>query len=132
MGLDVSHDAFCGAYGAFDRLRERVVTAVNGSCAPHEDKSLDPELWYWEPDEISLKNQPGLKLFLGHSDCDGMISPEDCVIVAGALEEVCEKIDPEETGGGYIWSQGGYVVVLRKFIAGCRLAAELGEDLEFH
>lgn len=35
MGLDISHDAFHGAYSAFNSLRQEVAHAVGGSYGPH-------------------------------------------------------------------------------------------------
>lgn len=42
MGLDVSHDAFHGAYSAFNRLRQAVAWAAGGSFPPHtEPKQIE-------------------------------------------------------------------------------------------
>ncbi len=147
MGLDTSHDAFHGAYSAFNSLRQEVAHAVGGSYGPHwlrahngelardkngypiTDTSLDPDRFYM-PDEMTREEYPGLWEFLMHSDCDGEISPEMCVKVANDLESLLP--DMPEGGAGHIAARGGYREVLRKFIVGCRAAAAEGVPLDFH
>lgn len=147
MGLDISHDAFHGAYSAFNSLRQEVAHAVGGSYGPHwlraysgelardkdgypiTDLSLDRNTFYI-PDEITREEYPGLWEFLLHSDCDGEISPEMCVKVANDLEPLLPMMP--EGGSGHIAARGGYREVLRKFIAGCRAAAAEGVPLNFH
>ena len=134
MGLDVSHDAFHGAYSAFNRFRKSICRAMGGSFPPHDteyhedgDKLL-PRLWYWGHG-YGPETHPGLEVLLSHSDCDGVISPADCVAVADDLEALLPHITGH--GSGHIADQGGYAEVTRKFIDGCRLAAAKGEDLVF-
>lgn len=131
MGLDVSHGAFRGAYSAFNRLRQVVAAATGGSFPPHDDKMLDPLCWY-VGEGYSLEMHPGLCEFLAHSDCDGEISPEMCRHVAVELEALLPQIRLlDKTPRGHIQAQGGYVAVVKKFIAGCRQAADRGESLVF-
>ena len=112
MGLDCSHDAFHGAYSAFNRLRQEVCRAAGG--------------------EYNIESNPGLFEFLNHSDCDGEISPEMCKLVADELEELMPKFKESlPPSGGHIALQEGYVNVLRKFIEGCRAAYAAGEPLIF-
>ena len=68
---------------------------------------------------------------MSHSDCDGEISPEDCTKVANELEALLSEIEKEGEGGGHILGAGGYGSVTKKFIKGCRLAAQDNEVLEF-
>lgn len=134
MGLDCSHDAFHGAYSAFNRLRQAVTASLgpDGSWPPHENKTLDPDKFFI-PDEYTQSEWPGLWEFLTHSDCDGEISPEMCVKVADDLEKVLPKVEALGwESHGHIAARGGFVEVLRKFIAGCRAAAAEGVPLDFH
>ena len=146
MGLDTSHDAFHGAYSAFNSLRQEVAHAIGGSYGPHwlrthhgeiardkdgypiRDETLNDAMFY-VPDEITEDAFPGLWEFLRHSDCDGEISPEMCMKVADDLEPLLPKMP--EGGAGHIARRGGYREVLRKFIAGCRAAAAEGVPLTF-
>jgi len=137
MGLDVSHDAFSGAYSAFNRFRGAVAEAMGGSFPPHkpgarddEGKPMDPRMWYWG-DGYTAETHPGLMVFLAHEDCDGEISPEDCVKVADELEMLLPKLAAAGLGLGHIERAGGYAAVAEKFIAGCRCAAAENEPLVF-
>jgi hypothetical protein len=146
MGLNVSHDAFDGAYSAFQRLRQEVAHAIGGSYPPHflrnaagkivykndfaiVDDSLELGMWYWDSEKYSKETHPGLYEFLCHSDCDGEISPEMCVHVADELEALLPLMPIG--GDGHIAREGGCREVLRRFIAGCRDAAEANEPLTF-
>lgn len=150
MGLDCSHDAFHGAYSAFNRFRKAVAEAVGGSYPPHFAKSqltgeyvrdrygslvfddtLDATMWYWD-DEYSAETNPGLYEFLCHSDCDGEISPEMCVKVADELEALLPILDEMESTGGHLDKFETMGNVARQFIAGCRAAADNNEPLEFY
>jgi len=131
MGLDISHDAFCGAYSAFNRFRQAALKAFGGSWPPHDNESLEPGRWYWES---SKEENPGLYEFFCHSDCDGEIEPELCGKLADELELLLPKIEELEgmfPAGGHIERNGGYAQVTKDFIAGCREAHSLNEPLEF-
>lgn len=60
MGLDTSHDAFHGAYSAFNRLRQEVSRARGGSFPPHAmtytvpPKPEDPKPRYVEVTDLDL------------------------------------------------------------------------------
>ena len=150
MGLDTTHDAFRGAYSAFNSLRQFVCEAMGGgsSFPPHwirkpdgtigdkfpapRKEGLNDEFWY-AGDGYSRETHPGLYEFLSHSDCDGEISAEMCKCVADDLEALLPKAEELNwTSCGHIGGRGGYVEVLRKFIAGCRAAHAAGESLRFH
>lgn len=149
MGLNCSHDAFHGAYSAFNSFRQAVAAATGGSFPPHyvyengdvswDDNTgllkrhadLDERRWYWG-DDYSAETHPGLYILFMHSDFGGEISPEDCVLVANDLEAALPRI--ASLGWhpyGHIALGGGYVAVTKKFIAGCRAAAEEGVPLTF-
>lgn len=142
MGLRCSHDAFYGAYSAFNRLRQAVCHAADGSYPPHwkytetgelikegsglaRKEGLDEANWYIGDDYLPDEN-PGLFEFLRHSDCDGEISPEMCEKVANELEALLPKLEAMN------WTAYGHIAeVLKRFIAGCRAAAAANEPLEF-
>lgn len=144
MGLDCSHNAFHGAYSAFNSFLQEVAHAIGGSYPPHwkrdisgrliqplqRDESLYDNRWYWGDQGYSHESNPGLSEFFCHSDCDGEISPEMCKIVADELEPLLEKM-PEESLG-HIAARGGYRKVLQYFIDGCRAAHAANEPLDFH
>lgn len=138
MGLDCSHDAFHGAYSAFNRFRQAVCQALGGSFPPHttslahlEVEKPDDGSWY-VPDEVTRETHPGLWAFLEHSDCDGIIAPEICKALADEMEALLPRLDAAGSGGGHIERAGGFGGVARQFIQGCRMASSRGEDLDFH
>ncbi len=131
MGLDVSHDAFSGAYSAFNRFRQTVVKAAGGSFPPHDDRTLDDGLIYYGK-TWGVGEKEGLDVFISHSDCDGEIEPEMCSKVADDLEGLLPEIEKLDNGGsGHIQSRGGFVAVTKRFIQGCRDASESNETLDF-
>ena len=150
MGLDCSHDAFHGAYSAFNRLRQFVCAATGGSFPPHWVYGQGGEIMKDERgatryhseipgdsfqcgEDFPRSEWEGLYEFLMHSDCDGEISPEMCIKVADDLERLLPKMEALRWQEfGHIAAQGGFVEVVRKFIAGCRDAASAGEPLDFH
>lgn len=148
MGLDCSHGAFNGAYGAFNRMRQFVCASIGGSYPPHfvygpngileQDErgrlkirgDLDENMFYCN--EHRRNDCPGLYTFLDHSDCEGEISPEMCVLVANELEELLPNMEKMNwKSSGHISNYGGFVPTVKRFIAGCRLAASQNEPLEF-
>lgn len=149
MGLDCSHDAFSGAYSAFNRLRQFVCAATGGSFPPH---------WVHGPNGEILKDQrgmtrmhdlpndcfqcgegyernkwPGLYEFLSHSDCDGEINPSMCAMVADDLDRLLPAMEAMRWESvGHIARDGGFLQVVCKFVAGCRAAAAANESLKFY
>lgn len=133
MGLDTTHDAFHGAYSAFNNFRRFLLKSIGGSYPPHENKELMDGYWYFG-DGYSVETHKGLAEFFRHSDCEGEISPEMCKIVADELEAILpqvEELAKSEQSYGHILRDGGWVEVTKQFIEGCRLAHERNEPLEF-
>lgn len=120
MGLDVSHDAFSGAYSAFNRFRQIVAKAWGGSYPPHDDKTLDRE-WVYLPDGGGNGEHPGLVAFLSSSDCDGEFSPKVAGMIADEMEALLPRIKELD--------DGGYYAVAVKYIKGCRLAKSKRQKL---
>ncbi len=141
MGLDVSHDAWRGSYGAFNRFRQALAKVIGGSFPPHdpewvkeceaeEGEPVNHEWWYWEPDDFPEEHHHAAKVFLCHSDCDGEISPEDCIKVAAWLRWAAEQLTDE--GSGHLTRMGGYAGAAIRFAEGAERAAEAGEPLQFY
>jgi len=148
MGLDTSHDAFHGAYSAFNRFRQAIAEACGVAFPPHYviDESgqmmVDPatgltkrkpdhdeRFIYW-PDDFT-KTNPGLAAFITHSDCDGEIAPDVCALIANEMEAILDRL-PKWPDAGHIAARGGMRKVAEIFIAGCRAAASANEPLDFH
>lgn len=150
MGLDTTHDAFSGAYSAFNRFRQKVAQAMGGSFPTHYvygpdgqpipkgdfgllvDETKKPDRFYWGAG-YGAETHPGLNAFFLSNDCEGEFPPDLCTKMADEMEALLPAIERLDTpDGGHIGRDGGYVAVTRRFIAGCRAAAEAGEALEFH
>jgi len=71
MGLDTTHDAFHGAYSAFNNLRRFLLKSIGGSFPPHENKELLDGHWYWwiegQVGKFSSESHKGLLEFFSHS-----------------------------------------------------------------
>jgi len=133
MGLDVTHNAFSGAYSAFNNLRKFILTSIGGSYPPHDNKELKDGYWYFGKG-YNTETYQGLTEFFSHSDCDGEISPEMCKVVADELEEILpqvEELAKIRQSYGHIERDGGWVEVTKRFIEGCRSAHKRNEPLEF-
>jgi hypothetical protein len=137
MGLDVSHDAWHGAYSAFSRWRNAVAEAAgysletsDGLTYPRLDWDSLPDatlegIWEEEPEDPLL-------VLLAHSDCDGDIFPAQAGPLADRLEELLPEIAKQhDADWGHITRDGGMVAVTQRFIDGLRLAQLVGEPLRF-
>lgn len=77
-------------------------------------------------EDYSKSEWTGLYEFLSHSDCDGEITPEMCIKVADDLDRLMprmEAIAMNQESYWHIAHKGGFIAVVKKFIAGCRAAA---------
>ena len=135
MGLDTSHDAWHGSYGAFSRWRDHLAEVAGYESAVLKDDYRSTILIDWG--HITDKSLYGewdqtpadpLIVLIAHSDCEGVIHPEQAKPLANRLEELLPGLDEGESGG-HIWSMRE---VTERFIEGLRAAADAGEDLDFH
>ena len=69
-----------------------------------------------------------LLVLIAHSDCEGVIHPEQAIPLANRIEELMPLLSTEPDTGHI----GDWKIKTQKFIDGLRLAAESGEDVEFH
>jgi len=140
MGLDTSHNAWHGAYSSFSHWRDALCNAAGWTLEPTKYEDGFKASWPKEIDAESLteENFQGkwdqwpddpLIILIAHSDCDGIIPAEHCAHLAARLEGLIPKLEEMGDGGGHI---GLYAEKTKSFIAGLRLAAEAGEDVDFH
>ncbi len=120
MGLDCSHGAFNGSSTTFNDMRRFVAESLGGSWN-HEGFS-------W-PEVLHDSTKPGgFDLFFSHSDYDGIFTAEECRKIHEDLEWFIRHQTLENTCGN---CREKFLPYLRKFSAGCKKAAEAGENLEF-
>lgn len=115
MGLDTTHNCFHGSYSSFDRWREDLHNMV----CPERYMPLD-RAWgdgYYDDQTIPIN------VLMDHSDCEGSIPSAMCGPLADTLEDLLRS-----HGAPSVW----FTAITLRFIEGLRLAASLGEDVEFH
>lgn len=157
MGLDCTHDAWHGAYSAFMRWRRMIATAaglppldlmegfyckLDGSDGPptlyHGASTNKPALGADSrphlagiderlPIKWSALDPSPLHELLYHSDCEGEIAADRCVLIASALEAVIPML-PDIVTEGHIGNPREKTAM---FVAGLRLAAQNEEPLLF-
>lgn len=139
MGLDTTHNAWHGAYGAFSRWRDKLAEVAGYEIAniraTSEGYGRDMVLIDWG--HVTAEQLQGewdetpadpLLVLIAHSDCDGVIHPAQAGPLADRLEELLPLL-PGGDGGGHI---GNWHDKTRQFIDGLRAAVADGEDLGFH
>lgn len=140
MGLDTSHDAWHGAYGAFSRWRNKLAEVAGYELEEYGDygiKGVKPPTGWTEQTLFSRAHVDGyweeppsdpLLILLAHSDCDGWIFPHHAGPLADRLAELLPLL-PDEVGGGHVrhWHE-----TTQRFIDGLRKAADEGEVVVFH
>lgn len=119
MGLDISHDAWHGAYSSFMRWREKIAEVAGLPPLQNMEGFGGPIKWE------SLEPSP-LHELLHHSDCDGEISWKSCGAIADELEKLLPKLNGD--GGGHI---GSYKEKTEQFIKGLRKAHKKKQELVF-
>lgn len=118
MGLDMTHDAFHGAYSSFNRLRVAIAEAAG--LPP-----LEEMVGYRKPYPTGIRwdaiDDKGLRPLLDHSDCDGSLPVDLLEPLADALTRLLDHP-----------ALGAERRRVEQMIAGFRRAAAAGEPIEFH
>lgn len=124
MGLRVSHNCWTGSCGAFNDWRRKLASAIDIELDKMEYFSLYGTPW------ASLPHDP-LYILLTHSDCEGNIAVKHLIPIANRLEELMPKLKEQDQRCPGLPDFLTAVATTEKFIAGLRLAAELGERVKF-
>jgi hypothetical protein len=149
--LAVSHDAFSGTASDFAKLRQIVALAMGGSYPPHQvyDErgqpilqagtntpltryELDQDEWVWG-DGYTWESNPGLGLLFDLRSDGAILLPENCEAIADELEALLPAIEAAAPADltPFPGRAGSYPEAVRRFIYGCRRAADTGETLVF-
>lgn len=145
MGLDTTHDCWHGPYGAFHRWRKALahmagidLDKMDGFGIPGRSGEM---LIRWD----TLPPDP-LHVLLSHSDCDGQIEVADLLPIADRIDAILATLVPTACCPGRFYpgdqhdrhgdciaraDYDGFVKACRRFSSGLRLAASLGEPVEF-
>jgi hypothetical protein len=138
MGLDTTHDCWHGAYSAFSRWRQKLAAVAGYAIWPvkwDDGTVMDTVMLDWGhlPDNALNGEWPEtptdpLIVLIAHSDCEGVIHPQQAGPLADRLAELLPLL-PEENDPGHI---GNWRAKTFAFISGLRIAHHAGEDVEFH
>ena len=141
MGLDTSHDCWHGPYSSFTRFRNELAKAAGYEVKPvtyddgmtYDTVDIDwrridrdnPEayLGVWQVPE----SDP-LVYLIAHSDCNGVLKPEQAEPLAERLEVLVPTLREREAGAALPW----VAKKAEQFAAGLRRAIAAGEDVDFH
>jgi len=118
MGLDVSHDAWHGAYSAFSRFRTQLAEAAGVKLSQMEGFEGSQR---WDMEDP-------LSQLLNHSDCDGIIESKHLKLLAERIRATIKNSQDKNLGGHC----GNWHAKAEQFATGCMAAYEDGEDLDFH
>lgn len=133
MGLDTSHDCWHGSYGSFSRWRNALAVAAGYKVNGHLGYVLPWDMFEEKNYQGEWDSPPGddpLLYLLVHSDCDGVIHPEQGVHIAARLEQLLPALDQADKASDPL--RGGWLGQrTREFIKGLREAHAAGEDVDF-
>ena len=121
MGLDTTHDCWHGPYSMFMRWRAHLHHLMHPGGQWGTDRRGLEEAW---GQGVYGDQDVPINVLMAHSDCDGIIEADICESLASALQALVDKMP----------ARGIYDVMkpaTERFIAGLRLAAAAGEDVEF-
>jgi hypothetical protein len=117
MGLDTTHDCWHGSYGSFNTFRIFLASQIG--------VNLDECEGYGGDIEFSSIDH-GIVPLLDHSDCDGILTPEECKSIADGLDDILSKLDHDDPKLKYP------ILYMIDFRDGCLQAFGNNENVEFH
>jgi len=125
MGLDFSHCNAHWSYSGFSKFRARIAKEIRitlGKMEGFMPCGLTPEQKEnWPQREWDKVDDPIVN-FLAHSDCDGMLTPGQCRIVAPRLRELVASWPDDD------WDK----IQALELAEGMDLAGSCKENLRFH
>ena len=144
MGLDTSHDCWHGPYSSFMHFRMAIANHVGLPLRLMQGFIDDKDLG-----DVKIPGQQGIAAIpwsvlkpdplwglLNHSDCDGIILHGDCHPIAERLHDIAAEMEsnpPDEQHGSMVGYSSKYLIQqVRQFEIGLRLAASVGENVDFH
>ncbi len=99
MGLAFSHGEASWSYGGFSDFRNRLVKQINPELHVIDEKISHYDTWLalWNDTLASASVCYGdydpIYLLLGHSDCDGILQPWACRVLAARIRELVKDWD---------------------------------------
>lgn len=120
MGLDTTHDAWHGPYSFFNNFRKDIAAQIG--------INLDDCIGFGGNCTIDLSkiDHPIITL-LGHSNCDGEITVEECRKTIIGIDQILDNLDKD-----LIKNHEFFMTDLLQFKKGCEKAIKQNEPIEFH
>ena len=120
MGLDTTHNYWHGPYSQFMRWRCWLHYFLTHDPKGATREAIDAA---WARGDYADQSVP-INVLMNHSDCDGEIPAAVCEPMANALQSLVDKMPQRGT-------YDEMRPATERFIAGLRLAASRGENVEF-
>lgn len=132
MGLDTTHGAWNGPCNYFNCFRRWLANQIGIDLYDYigfgKFVKTEGGIEYVETGFNDLKSiKHDIQPLLDHSDCDGLLTPEECQRVANGLKDIIDR-----TQGDPSIEAREYRLLAIRFKNGCLLAAKKKENLEFH
>lgn len=118
MGLNTSHDAWDGPYSSFNDFRRWLAKQIG------IDLSEYAGYMQGGTKDLTTIDHPLMPLF-NHSDCDGILTPDECRQISKGLKMVIDA-SAQSRENQY------FIEAANQFRKGCIKAANAKENLEFH
>lgn len=144
MGLDTTHDCWHGSYSAFNSFREEIAKVLNvplglmeGFYDASQKETLFAGMPQWMKESFNrntfdylpiswdILKPDAIYTLLNHSDCDGEIEIKDLLPIAERLEAIAPLLPDASSFRFDVRAKA------LQFATGLRLAADLGEIVEF-
>lgn len=126
MGLDTSHNAWHGPYSSFNNFRKWLASKIN--------VDLNEYIGYMNPNatkEIESINHKIMPL-LNHSDCEGDLTPAECLQIAEGIDEILNNLSKDEIDHPENQHHFSNYNKAKQFRDGCLFAHSKNENIEFH
>lgn len=120
MGLDTTHNCWHGPYSSFNSFRYDLGRQIG--------IDLDDYAGYRGEGVKDLESiEHDLMILFNHSDCDGGLSPRECLKIVNGLDNILDNLNTELKIETLKFEDK-----IKQFRDGCKKAAMLGENVEFY
>ena len=121
MGLDTSHNCYHGPYSSFTDFRYALADQI--------DIDLDDYIGYrgYRPTKYLDTIEHDIMPLLNHSDCDGILTVEECKRIANGLTNILDNFNEDIN-----YSINNFKDKIIQFRDGCLEAIQNNEEVEFH
>jgi len=120
MGLDTTHNCWQGSYGSFNQFRYNLAKQIK--------INLDDYIEYGSGIKTLSDLDDDLIPLLNHSDCEGILTPDECKKIVKGLNDILNNFNPDLVNHDTDYFKKQII----RFRDGCKKAIEANENVEFH